>query len=229
MTMIDNVILLCSEITKGMKSYGPKAFIPVGQKHKQKPLIIKQIDNILQTYKKNTHIYIVTGFEHEKFIKILNQFYPEEKHKNIIKLYNEDYRDSNSGHGVWLALNSILSGNTLVVENGILTDYSPKSQTSSILPMLKASNKDESFNMGLTVNNKKVEYVFYDLPNRWSEVLYINNSDIQRIKEILGKQNIKHKFLFELINLLIDNEIIFETEFISSKNISKVNNHKTKI
>jgi UDP-N-acetylglucosamine pyrophosphorylase len=64
--MIDNVIILCSEITKGMKSYGPKAFVPIGVKNKAKPLIIKQIDNILHTYGENTHIYIVIGFEHEK-------------------------------------------------------------------------------------------------------------------------------------------------------------------
>ena len=70
--MINNVILLCSEITKGMKSYGPKAFVPVGNKYKQKPLVIKQIDNIIQRYTKNTDIYIVIGFEHDKFLKILD-------------------------------------------------------------------------------------------------------------------------------------------------------------
>jgi len=227
--MINNVILLCSEITKGMKSYGPKAFVPVGNKYKQKPLVIKQIDNIIQRYTKNTDIYIVIGFEHDKFLKILDQFYPSDQYPNIIKIYNKNYELSNSAYGVSLALNSIESGNTLIIQNGILTDYYPKTLNKSILPILNDKKKDESFTIGLTITNKKVEYVFYDLPNTWSEILYINNSDIQKIKTVLMEQNIKQKFLFEFINILIDNNIVFETELISSKNISKVTNHKTKI
>jgi hypothetical protein len=98
-----------------------------------------------------------------------------------------------------------------------------------LLPILKQTNKDESFNIGLTINDKKVEYVFYDLPNRWSEILYINSSDIQKTKNLLTKYNLKQKFLFELINILIENNIIFETETVPSKNILKINNHKSKI
>lgn len=228
--MIENVILLCSEITKGMKSYGPKAFIPIGNKNKEKPLIIKQIDNIFLTHGKNTKIYIIIGFEYDKFIKILDQYYPLHIYKNIIQIYNEFYDKSNNAYSLSLALDLIGSqdGDILIIQNGILTDYSPKNSKKSLIPILKNNNKDESFNIGLTISGKKVEYMFYDLPYRWSEILYINNSDIESIKNILTKHNLKQKFLFEMINLLIDNNIIFETEYIPSKHISKINNHKIK-
>lgn len=223
--MIDNVILLCSEITKGMKSYGPKAFIPVGPKNKQKPLIIKQIDSIFDKCGSDTNVYIVIGFEHDKFLRILDQFYPSTKYSNITHIYNELYFESNNAYAVGLALNIINSGNCLIVQNGILTNYCPKNNSKSLLPILK-NNTNDSFNIGLTLNNKTVQYAFYDLPNKWSEILYINRSDICKIKELITKYDLKQKFLFEFINILIDNHITFETEYISPKNISKITTHK---
>lgn len=224
--MIDNVILLCSEITKGMKSYGPKAFIPIGSKNRNKPLIVKQIETVFDRYGEDTKIYVIIGFEYEKFVKILDTFYPNKS--NIIQIYNKNYENTNSAYGMSLAINLIESGNTLVLQNGILTDYEPKVKTKSILPIIK-NNTDDSFNIGLTINDKKVEYIFYDLPNKWSEILYINSSDINKTKQILSNNNIKEKFLFEIINILIENNIIFETEFISPKKIFKINNHKSKL
>lgn len=226
--MINNIILLCSEITKGMKSYGPKAFICVGPKNKQKPLIIKQIDNIFQKYGKKINIYIIIGFEYDKFLKIINEFYPAILYKNIICIYNKLYFESNSAYSFELALNLIDSGSCLVIQNGISTNYFPKTDLKSLLPIIR-NNNNESFNIGLTLNNKKVQYVFYDLPNKWSEILYIRSSDIDKIKKNITQYNLKQKFLFELINLLIDDNIIFETEHISSKDISKITNHKIKL
>ena len=226
--MIENVILLCSEITKGMKSYGPKAFIPVGPKNKQKPLIIKQIDNIFERYGSNTNIYITIGFEQDKFLKILDDYYPTRKYKNIFHVYNDLYLESNNAYSFGMALNSINSGNCLVIQNGILINYYPKIMDKSLLPTIK-NNLDESFNIGLTLNDNIVQYAFYDLPNKWSEILYISSRDIGKIKTLITKHDLKQKFLFELVNIFIDNNIIFQTEYISHKNISKITNHKIKL
>lgn len=226
--MIDNVILLCSEITKGMKSYGPKAFVPIGPKNKQKPLIIKQIENIFERYGPKTNIYIIIGFEYDKFLKILEDAYPARKYSNIINIYNDLYLESNNAYALQLALNAINSGNCLIVQNGILINYSPKNYCKSLLPIIK-NNPDDSFNIGLTLNNNNVQYAFYDLPNKWSEILYISSTDINDIKALIKKCDLKQKFLFELINILIDNNIIFETEYISPRNISKITNHKIKL
>lgn len=225
--MIENVILLCSEITKGMKSYGPKAFVPVGPKNKKKPLIIKQINNIFERYGQNTNIYITMGFEKNKFLKILDRHYPATRFSNIFYIYNDLYLESNNAYSFGIALDAINSGNCLIIQNGILLNYCPKKSDKSLLPILK-NNSDESFDIGLTLNNNIVEYAFYDLPNRWSEVLYISSCDILNVKALIKQHDLKQKFLFELINILIDNNIIFETEYISSKNISKITTSKIK-
>ena len=64
--MIENIILLCSDITKGMKSYGPKAFIPIGRP--KQPLIIHQLQKLKKIYSKKVNIFIVIGFEKENTI-----------------------------------------------------------------------------------------------------------------------------------------------------------------
>lgn len=222
--MIKNIILLSSEITKGMKSYGPKAFVPIGTKNDKKPLIIKQINNILDIYTKNVNIYVVIGFEYEKFNKLLDSYYPTNKYRNIHRIYHKNYEATNNAYAMKLAMENIDKDDVLIIQNGILTKYFPKSNKKSTLPLIKTKNT--SFNLGMTTNNDHVKYLCYDLDNKWAEILYLSSKDLLKVKQIINKINIKQHFLFELINLLIENNIEFFTENISTKYITKINNHK---
>lgn len=222
--MIDNVILLNSEITKGMKSYGPKAFVPINKT----PLVVKQIENILQTYGKKTNIYVVMGFEYDKFNSLIDHYFSGSKYNNIHKIFNTDFENTNNSHAAFLAINDIMHGGTIIVQNGILLiDYIPKYQNKSILPIINTKNL--IFNLGMNISNNRVQYMFYDLDNKWSEIIYISPDDLKKIKLILSKSCIRQQFLFETVNLLIENNIMFETEIISSKKIIKINNHKDKV
>ena len=225
MKKIHNIILLCSEITRGMKSYGPKSFVPVS-KHKI-PFIIYQIQQIISTHGKNTSIYIVVGFEQEKFIKLIETEFPRRKYKHINIIYNEKYHTTNNAYSAGLAISQISQGNTLIFNNGIWSNFKPANNSKPSLPIVKTSK--DTFDIGITVESQKAYYLCYGLKQKWSEIIYFDAHSIGRIKNTLPDYNLRSKFLFEFINNLIDDNFMFDIDTISPRQILKVLNHKQKI
>lgn len=212
-----DVILLCSGITKGMKSYGPKATIPIGKK--KTPLIVDQISKIKQN-KHRFNIHVIIGFEHKKIISIIEDY----KIKNINLVYDEQYESHNSS-GALLSVIESIQNKFIVFEDGVISSEIPNIN-SSYLPLLDKHN--EQFNIGTTISDTKIEYLFYDLPNLWAEFFSVSSEDSKQIKELLisNRTKIKKMFLFEMINFLIDNGIDFGNYKIKSKNVQKIINHK---
>ena len=75
--------------------------------------------------------------------------------------------------------------------------------------------------MNITEKNKPT-YLFYDFPISWSECVFLDASSIDKLREILVKDNMRQMFLFEIINYLLDSDCRFKTEKIANKNICKV-------
>jgi hypothetical protein len=212
-----DLILLCSGITKGMKSYGPKATIPIGKK--KIPLIVDQILKIKQN-KNRYDIHIVVGFEHKKILSIIEDY----KIKNIDLVYDSEYEHHNSS-GALLSVIDKVQDKFIVFEDGVISSEIPNTNT-TYLPTLDKNSTE--FNIGTTSNNSKIEYLFYDLPNLWAEFFSVSSNNTKEIKELLthNRSKVKKMFLFEMINFLIDNDIVFVDCKIKSKNVQKIINHK---
>lgn len=217
--MID-VVLLSSGITKGMKSYGPKSIVPIGKS--KTPLVIEQI-NILKKNRNIDHIYIVVGFESKKIISLAQRCNSSKVHF----IFNDNYENTNSG-GALLKILDKLNKTTIIFEDGIISYNIPK-YNYSYLPILKKYNK--GYGIG-SIIDEKVKYLCYDLENNWAEFVCFGNKDIDYIKSIINNElitKINSMFLFEIINLLIDNYVEFHAEFTNQKTIKKIINHKVKI
>lgn len=212
-----DIILLCGGISKGMKSYGPKATIPIGKK--KTPLIIDQITKI-KKHKNRYNINIVIGFEHKKILSIIEDY----KIKNINFIYDEEYEKHNSSGALITALDYV-KDKFVVFEDGVISSEIPN-LNHTYIPVLDKEN--DQFNIGTTTNESKVEYLFYDLPDLWAEFLSVCSSDYNKIRELLikNKSKMQNAFLFEAINFLIDSGVEFQNHKIKTKSIQKIINHK---
>lgn len=219
-----NIVFLCHEITKGMKSFGPKALIPVGKKNKTIPLIIKQINNVIKNYKDNEYkLHVVVGFEHERVVKALKDV---AANVNIIRY--DKYHTTNSSGAVIHCLKQIGGGNFLFIDNGIVISYKPSNLNKSIIPIIKQnSDIDNTFGIGATISDNRIEYLFYDLPTKWSEIIYLSKSDYDLILDLCSKKSLDHMFLFEMINFLIESKLKFFTDYINNTKITKIINYKS--
>lgn len=220
-----NIILLSSDIPKGMKSYGPKAIIPIGKP--EEPLIIKQIKKLKTLYGSAKHsIHIVTGFEYEKVEKIIHKY----KYKNINFVYDDCFDSVNNTYGLIQALKNINGNNFLVVQSGIVGCYKPKNIKRSSLGIIKTT--DANFNIGVREQKNKAVYMFYDLENIWSEIAYVGSDDYDTVMSLVSSDTFESKakslFLFETINGLIEHGIGFDLEPIKKNTIHKYSHHKNK-
>jgi hypothetical protein len=171
---------------------------------------------------KNIKLNIATGFDHDKISKHIST-----KYNNINLVYNDSYETTNQAKALTLFLENNVCENLLIISSGVLLknkniSLSTLSGTSKIYLLNKPRT---NFNIGCSLGTS-AEYLFYDLPNIWSECVYLNKEAILALRDIIKMQNTDQFYLFEMINALILQNIIFENVTIDKKNIFKINHTK---
>lgn len=202
------------EITKGMKSIGSKALLPINSKN---TILDYQIKSIKIMNRQNK-IYLSTGFQHNKVKKIAD------KYKNVHSIYESNYENCNESKNIINYIkNNIDNLNSLfIIKNGVLFKNrcfgSIREKDKSKIFLL---DKDkDNFNIGC--HSKDSKYLFYELQQKWCECAFLIKSDLQKISTMNEQKQIDNYFLFEIINFLQESSDI-EHHTISYRNIMKVN------
>jgi len=216
-----NITLIMTEITKGMKSIGPKYIY----KHNNKALIEYQMF-FIKKYKPKMNLNLLVGFGSEKIQKQLQK----QKNVRINYLQNDNYINEESGGNFNIAINNFnpkRESGLLIINNGILANINWQKYISK-------ANKDDNilfyteepchnFNLGFADDG---DYLFYDLPNTWVEVIYLSRNTIKKLIENPIEKIHPNMFMFEIINCLKENGHTFEFCKIPSKKIFKFNSPK---
>lgn len=218
--MID-IVFIIPEITKGMKSFGPKALIPL----KGRTIIEHQIELIRSIYKTN-NIYLLTGFESEKIKRTIYTSKYISK-KNIFILENKHYETHGQISSVFEYLNNKNPSNgAIFLNNGIITKFNFQQNIQTTKnSIFFIQGKKLNFNIGSN-STGNTEYLFYDLPLLWSECVYLNNKTLELVHDLILPHELKTLFFFEVINKLLDKSVVFENIIIPKSQITKVNNIK---
>lgn len=213
--------ILSYEITKGMKSVGPKGLL---KSKKSKELIRCQIENIKD---KNIDINIILGFGLDKIKKKI-------ENENINIVYNDLYETANQGYALELILNHYdfaKYDGCIIIDSGILFNENIKKTILSEKTISKIFYTNECTDskscIGITFNDTKVEHMFYNLnKNIWNEILFINNQTLFFYKEFIYNIKMRNMFLFEIINKSIDYGAHYQPIKAKKNNIIKILNSK---
>ncbi len=214
-----NALILAPEITRGMKSLGSKALLEI----KKKISVIEYQIHLLKNISRDINITAITGFESEKIIPIL-----EKNHINYI--YNHNYKNTNQSYSLKIFLEDNTDiDNLLIINNGILfKENTIKKQMltgeSKIFLLNKAK---ENFVLGCSAQ-QTLEYIFYDLPELWSECIFFNKNMLDLVNDILDNNHVNNMYLFEIINSILSSPSCLPLEkiYIDKKNIMKINSQK---
>lgn len=214
--MLDAVIIV-PEITKGMKSIGSKALLKIQDSLSILEYQIQQ----LKKYHKKINIHIIAGFEAEKIKKTLVKY-------KVNILYNDQYLYTNQSKCLELFLQQYSAENLLVISNGVLFKNNIFDLTNKLESKVFLIDKPKSnFNIGCCDDlSADVNYLFYDLPVCWSECVYMNKEAIEAFRIANKEQTMGQMYLFETLNRLISRDISFTKQYISKKNIMKINTAK---
>jgi hypothetical protein len=197
-----NVVILGDKFQKGKKTKGCSGLFKI----KNTYLIVKQYSAIRAVFPQSNIVY-VCGFEYRRLLSAINNC--DEIVKNINFIINENYNKYNYGYSLQL-LKEHITQKTLIlfgdsiVDYKILNTFDCQDNVSQIV-----LNKKTASSLGCVINNKKIHNIFYDLDNKIEEIYFIANKDITKLKDILD-QPIKNMFIFEIINMMIDNNVSFK-------------------
>lgn len=218
-----DALILVPEITKGMKSIGPKALLKIKNSTAVLDYQISQLKHI----KGLNSINIATGFESEKIKKNISRY----SKTNIV--YNENYQSTNQTESVLLHLKQNQSKNLLIISNGILFKNSFQDCNKSLKSKIYLLDKPKyNFNIGCN-DTPNIEYLFYDFPIAWMECVFLNQEAISSLMELSTNRSLSQNYLFETINLLLHQNIQFDKEIVHKKNAIKISTvkdlHKAKL
>lgn len=177
-----SVILYGSHPQERMTSFGPKCLFKI----KNQTILEKQLQVINHNISK-PEIWLCANFQLEKLIN--------KGHKII-----ENQLLSNECEDIRLALNVASHKNILLIDQGAIIDTLHYRYNDSFIVIGNGDEEDISVNI-----NKKVEMLtFNDNDLKWKGITFISEKDYPLFKSCLDTKNYKDKFLFELLNNLID-------------------------
>jgi hypothetical protein len=212
----NKAIILAQEITKGMKSIGSKALLEIS---KNLTILEYQIQYLKKCYYP-IEIYICTGFEHEKIIKLTS------KYKNIYYSYNEQYEEENQAGGLIKCIKKYnISNGALILNNGFIPlEKIPINKNKSSIQVTDKTLKIP-FQIG-AIDSKNLSYLFYGLPFKWTESIFLNKQSLTELVEVSESKICNKLFLFELINILMDRGITIDAQYINRNLPIKLNSIK---
>ena len=219
-----SILLMAQEATKGLKSFGPKILLNITP---HKKIIDYHISNFIGL-QKSANIVTSIGFDSEKIVKYLSTITKNKKQINNTILC-QNYSIYNDGYVLsrYLAKYPDTKG-LLIVPAGVLfkSNAINKNHISKQSTIFLLNKYNSNFETGCSIQDEEIKYVFFNLEHCWTECVYLNQQCINELKNIIATKNIDNKFLFEIVNLLIERNVKFVYETINYKKFIKINNAK---
>ena len=214
-----SVIIIADSPATRMRSYGPSGLLNV----KNTKLIDLQIGEIKKKIK-NFEIIICTGFESEKLNRYIRNKY---KTINIRVVENQGYDSSNSCESLRLCLNNTINKNIVIIDGNLLFSKELLKLQKKYKAYTYVQRNNKTLEVGVNVNeDEDAEYFSFGASQQWCEVMFINDETyIESLRKIVSNPEFKRKFIFEALNVLINNKS--KIKILESKiPIQKINNIK---
>jgi len=191
--MLVHVIIPSAGIGRRMKSYGCKSLLNI----KNNSLISLQLDLINDSIP-NTEIVLVTGFDSDRLMN--------NSPDNIIKIENERYYESNVVRSIGMGLRAIKENDhVLIIFGDLLLNETALESIDYNHSCVLISNHMSDNEVGCNINNAgNLEYMMFDLPNKWGHVMYLTSRELTLFKKFVWSKQTDKKFCFEVINDVIN-------------------------
>lgn len=188
-----HVIIPSAGLGRRMKSYGCKSLLYI-QNEKLIDIQIKKINEIIP----NNDIILITGFDSERLMN--------NSPKNIIKIENEKYYENNVVKSINIGLRATKDNNhVLILFGDILLNEKALEKIDYSRSCIVISNHMEEGEVGCNINdNGFLEYMMFDLPNKWGHIVYLTNKELTLFKKIINNKLSDKKFCFEILNDIIN-------------------------
>jgi len=188
------VIIPAAGMGHRMKSYGPKCLLPANN---EETIIEKIIKNIQKTFN-FCEIIVVVGFEADKVIKKLSS--------KIRIIENQFYETTNTTESIRLAIHNSIYDNVLIIHGDLVFNINSikgitENGSCAIIDSRKRFKNEE---VGVTIIDGCVANFAYGLENKWAQIAYLENKDLETFKALCCDRKKGKMFTFEIFNMMLD-------------------------
>lgn len=204
-----NFIILGDKYNRGTKSKGCSGLMP----HKKDTIIKNQTSTIFSVFPRSKIIYVY-GYDQKKIENYAALNYKSKK--NIEFIHNPEYLTKGFGRSLFTALDYLNDSCVIMFGNTIITK--------SILMKIKHKvpqvflSKTIEYKLGCVITDEYIENMSYGLTNYSYGIYHFPKPETAMVAGVLDSQAGKNMFVFEIVNLLIENKVRFESCFIRKQN-----------
>ena len=188
------VIIPAAGMGKRMKSYGPKSLIKLDN---NTTILERQVSIVSKVFANYTGV-IVCGFEAEKLFSKVP--------KGFIKIENELYLETNVVRSIAMGIRAVDAKNVLVIYGDLVFTKEAISEidySSSSMSIIGTDRDDEE--VGCVIGKDGLlQHMMYDLPQKWSQIIFLKEKELELFKKIAFNKKNKKLFGFEAINKVIE-------------------------
>lgn len=174
-----------------MSTYGPKPLLKIVDES----ILERQLSIIDDTFN-SYEVILVTGYQADKVMNAAP--------KHVIKIENTEYKTTNIVRSIGLGLRAATTDNIVIIHGDLVFNkqcLKAPFDLDSIAIITQAIKDDE---VGCTIERGLVEHVFYDLPNNWSQIVYLTGKELDLFRKLVWNKDHNHMYHFEILNEVID-------------------------
>lgn len=185
-------------------------------------IVQKQVEALKKAYPL-ADITVVVGHDSDSVIDYLSNNMPD-----IRIIHNERFSDTNNSRSLNLAIMAGQKNNLLVINGDILFDYdyiknAVGLNSCLLIDKTKQITDDE---VGVISHEGILTSISHGLPNIWSQILFVTGNELSLIKSAISNKKNHMKYLYEIINSVIDEGGVFATQNQSIGYIKELDNFK---
>tara|TARA_R110000824_G_scaffold7728_2_gene34972 strand:+ start:13874 stop:14494 length:621 start_codon:yes stop_codon:yes gene_type:complete len=191
-----------------MKTYGAKSLIRLNKSHTILSRQLAIIDSVFNNYE----ICLVTGFQGDRVSK--------NAPAGINIVQNHDYENTNVLHSIGLGLNQVNTNRVVIIYGDLVFNKSALNVPFDLASSIVISNYMKDGEIGCILYKNKLEQMFYNLSQKWAQIIYLTNQELELMKQLANNPNNSMRFGFEAINQIVDGEGQFQA--MSPKNAKAI-------
>ena len=208
------VIIYGSRFGPSMKTFGPKFLY---KDYYGKPIIETQI-RVVKEVLPNAEIILVTGYLSERITRY--------KQENVRIVENQLFLTHNDTEDIRLALNNTSKENIITISaDMIFNKYTLQNIMSEPLLVYDSKHQLHDSEIGVTMTNNEIININFDIINKWCHIGFFEKKHLTQLTYLCSREN-KSQYLFEIINIMLDNGYKFKAYEPNNMKIHKIDTSK---
>lgn len=217
-----SIIIPCAGPNKRFKGNNPKC---LARLRAGDTVLQRQIKILHYTFP-SAEIIIPCGFQAERILKSVPSF--------VKTIFVEDFDKVNEAYSIQLAISQsnrrrfLIVYGDLVFADSLFASWQPDNKSCIWVDTLNQLKRE---NVGITSDNGKAVYLWYGLPNKWCQIVYLQGRELtlftQLFRDSYKKKYCGHEAINDIIALggeitvLEQGVALFEIDL--NKDVSRIN------